>query len=86
MNPVAGLVIQSVRRPIVKPLIYGYIRVASEAPDDELDRIEKQMRRFAEVEGFCYATTFYEHQNGSQAALGLNPSRRHWCRMRSSVD
>lgn len=53
----------------VQPLIYGYMRVASDAPDDEFDRIEQQMRRFAEVEGFCYAMTFYEHQNGSQAAF-----------------
>ncbi len=53
----------------VQPLMYGYMRVASDAPDDELDGIEQQMRRFAEVEGFCYATTFYEYQDGSQAAF-----------------
>jgi DNA invertase Pin-like site-specific DNA recombinase len=53
----------------VKPLIYGYMRVASDTTDDDVDRIEAQMKRFAEVEGFCYATTFYEYQSGSQAAL-----------------
>jgi DNA invertase Pin-like site-specific DNA recombinase len=50
-------------------LIYGYMRVASDAPDDEPDDIEQQMRRFAEVEGFCYAATFFEYQDGSQAAF-----------------
>ncbi|NUL28425.1 recombinase family protein [Streptomyces lunaelactis] len=53
----------------MKPLMYGYIRVASDAPDDEVDGIERQMRCFAEAEGFSYATTFYEYQNGSQAAF-----------------
>ncbi|MCZ7456944.1 recombinase family protein [Streptomyces sp. WMMC940] len=53
----------------MKPLIYGYMRVASDATDDKLDDIEQQMRSFAEVEAFCYATTFYECQNGSQAAF-----------------
>lgn len=45
------------------------MRVAGDAPDDELDDIEQQMRRFAETEGFCYVTTFHEQPNGSQAAF-----------------
>lgn len=53
----------------MKPLIYGYMRVASEVPDDEFDRIEQQMRRFADAEGFCYAITFFEYQTGSHASF-----------------
>ncbi len=37
--------------------------------DDEVGRIEQQMKRFAEVEEFCYATTFYEYQSGSYSAF-----------------
>ena len=53
----------------MKPLLYGYVRMARDIADDELDRIEQQMKRFADIEGFCYATTFYEYQSGSFAAF-----------------
>lgn len=54
---------QNLWRCTVKPLLYGYVRVASDMADDEIDRIEQQTKRFADIEGFCYATTFYEYQS-----------------------
>jgi len=53
----------------VKPLMYGYMRVASEAEDDDVERIERGLRSFADAEGFCYAITFFEYQSGSHAAF-----------------
>lgn len=53
----------------MKPLMYGYMRAPDDVPDDELDRVVSEMRRFAETEGYCYATTFFEYQNGSRAAF-----------------
>jgi len=53
----------------VKPLIYGYMRVSEETPDDDIEQVEACMRRFAAVVGFCYATTFFEYQYGLQAAF-----------------
>ncbi len=53
----------------MKPLIYGYMRAPDDVPDDELDRVVSEMRRFAVAEGYCYATTFFEYQNGSRAAF-----------------
>lgn len=45
----------------MKPLIYGYLRVSAGASHPDLDRLERGMRKLADAEGFCYATTFYEH-------------------------
>jgi hypothetical protein len=53
----------------MKPLMYGYMKVASDTSDDELNRAELRMRCFADVEGFCYAATFFEYDNGSHAAF-----------------
>ncbi|MEU0521903.1 recombinase family protein [Streptosporangium sp. NPDC006007] len=53
----------------MKPLIYGYLRAPDETPDDELDRLVSELQRFAEAEGFCYATTFFECQEGSRSAF-----------------
>lgn len=49
--------------------MYGYMRVTPEDEDDELGRVEQQMRTFADAEGFCYATTFFEYMSGSHTAL-----------------
>lgn len=38
----------------MSPLMYGYMRMAGDAPEGEPDRIEHRMRCFAENEGFCY--------------------------------
>ncbi|WP_433518028.1 recombinase family protein [Nonomuraea sp. CA-143628] len=53
----------------MKPLIYGYLRAPDETPDDELDRLVSELQRYAETEGFCYATTFFEYQEGSRSAF-----------------
>lgn len=53
----------------VKPLMYGYMRVIPEAEDEELDGVVQQMKTFAELEGFCYTTTFFEYTSGSHAAF-----------------
>jgi len=50
-------------------LIYGYLRVASESQDEDLRRTELELRRFAEVEGFCLATIFHEYTDGSHDAF-----------------
>ncbi len=53
----------------MKPLIYGYMRVAAEADDESILQTEIALKDFAEAEGFCYATTFYEYNSGSHAAF-----------------
>ncbi|GLZ30653.1 hypothetical protein Lesp02_28420 [Lentzea sp. NBRC 105346] len=53
----------------MKPLMYGYMRAPDDVPDDELDRTVDEMQRFAETEGYCYAATFFEYQDGSRAAF-----------------
>ncbi|HEY6422434.1 MAG TPA: recombinase family protein [Pseudonocardiaceae bacterium] len=53
----------------MKPLIYGYLRAPDDVSDDDLDRAVDQMRRFADAEGYCYATTFFEHQEGSRTVF-----------------
>jgi len=52
----------------VQPLMYGYMRVMPEDGDDQLGRVEQQMRAFAETEGFYYATTFFEYTSGVHRA------------------
>jgi DNA invertase Pin-like site-specific DNA recombinase len=49
--------------------MYGYMRAPDDMPDDELDHAVHEMQRFAETEGFCYATTFFEYQPGSHLAF-----------------
>lgn len=66
--PVAGLVSNRAENT-VKPLMYGYTRAPDDVSDDDLDRAVAEMQRFAETEGYCYATTFFELQHGSRAAF-----------------
>lgn len=49
--------------------MYGYMRAPDDVSDADLDRVVSEMQRFADTEGFCYATTFFEHQHGSRAAF-----------------
>jgi DNA invertase Pin-like site-specific DNA recombinase len=49
--------------------MYGYMRAPDDVSDVNLDRAVNEMQRFAETEGYCYATTFFEHQHGSRAAF-----------------
>lgn len=53
----------------MKPLIYGYMRVTEDMTDLEVRVFEAQMTAFAEREGYCLATVFYEYDSGSQAAF-----------------
>jgi len=53
----------------LKPLIYGYLRIPHDTQDTDICRMERELRSFAETEGFCFATTFYEYTPNSQAAF-----------------
>ncbi|MEV7321235.1 recombinase family protein [Streptomyces sp. NPDC093970] len=53
----------------MKPLMYGYLRAPDDVPDDELAHTVEELKRYAATEGFCYATTFFEYQDGSRAAF-----------------
>jgi hypothetical protein len=46
------------------PLLYGYMRVPCDIPDAKVWRMEHEMKRYAEREGFCFATVFYEFTCG----------------------
>lgn len=53
----------------VQPLMYGYMRVAEDMPDANLIQVEQALRHFAAVEGFCFATFFYEYAAGSHGVF-----------------
>jgi hypothetical protein len=45
----------------VKPLMYGYLYVIDNAAHKgQVARATHQMRRYADTEGYCYATTFVD--------------------------
>lgn len=44
----------------MKTLIYGYMRVHSEAEDEDIRHMELELKNFAEVKDFCFAAIFYE--------------------------
>lgn len=52
-----------------KPLVYGYLRAHTDTPDDELTHAVERMQRFADAEGLCYVTTYFEWQPGSRAVF-----------------
>jgi hypothetical protein len=54
----------SVARMSLPPLAYGYMRVPRDVADDKVRRMEYELRRFAEHQGFCFATIFYEFNCG----------------------
>jgi DNA invertase Pin-like site-specific DNA recombinase len=54
----------------MKPLVYGYLRICGDESDQDLQRLEQQIGDFAEAKGYCFATIFYETDNGRQAAFG----------------
>ena len=54
---------------MMKPLIYGYMRVTEDMDDHEVCLMEQSLTTFADVEGYCLATIFYEYETGSQAAF-----------------
>lgn len=49
--------------------MYGYMRVEDNAEDDSIDRIERALRDYADAEGFCYATTFYDDDSGCRSVF-----------------
>lgn len=53
----------------MKPLMYGYLRVTDDLPDEAIQHMERQLRALAEAEGFCFATTFHEYGPGDYGAL-----------------
>lgn len=53
----------------MKPLSYGYLRVTNDEEDGEICRMERDLQIFAEDEGLCLATIFYEYNSGSRAAF-----------------
>ncbi|TDU06619.1 hypothetical protein EDD99_5182 [Streptomyces sp. 846.5] len=55
----------------LKPLIHGYMRVTDDMDDLEVQLIEQALTTFAEGEGYCLGTIFYEYDSGSQAALAV---------------
>lgn len=53
----------------MKPLMYGYLRITDDLPDDAIQQMERRLRALAEAEGFCFATTFYEYRPGYHGAF-----------------
>ena len=53
----------------MKPLIYGYVRVTEDMQDTEVRSMEQELTTYADAEGYCLGTIFYEYDNGSQAAF-----------------
>jgi DNA invertase Pin-like site-specific DNA recombinase len=49
-----------VRRRLVKPLIYGYVRTPADAADQEISRIRYELHAFAYIKGFELGRVFYE--------------------------
>ena len=44
----------------MKPLIYGYLRVWTDTPDDEAARTQHELTDYAQLEGFTLAEIFIE--------------------------
>jgi hypothetical protein len=54
-----------------RPLLFGYARVHLDART-ELPKVRREMRTYAEIEGFTFAELFVEHdQGGTSAFAGL---------------
>ncbi len=44
----------------MEPLIYGFMQLDPEAPDNDTRQLELVLKYCAETAGYCYATTFHE--------------------------
>ena len=53
----------------MKPLLYGYMRVASNALGDEIDQERHRLAEFAELEGFTLAHIFVDVVRSSASAF-----------------
>jgi hypothetical protein len=51
-------------------LLYGYMRVPCDIPDEKVVRMEREFRYFAKTQGFCLAAIFYEFTCGVHDAFG----------------
>ncbi|ROO63338.1 resolvase-like protein [Micromonospora sp. Llam0] len=45
---------------MVKPLVYGYLRVDRDALDGDIRQMEVAFKFWAEQEGYCFAGLFHE--------------------------
>lgn len=52
----------------MKPLMYGYIKIESDTPDNDVRQMELVLKDYAEREGYDFGTIFYEY-NGDGRAL-----------------
>lgn len=53
----------------MQPLIYGYMRVSQDANDQQIMRMERDLRASAQDRGYDFGRIFYEHVPGSHAAF-----------------
>lgn len=56
-------------RPRTRQLVFGYIRVDAGAPDDDLIQLELIVRSYADAAGYCFASFFYEDDEGGMSAF-----------------
>ncbi len=54
----------------MEPLIYGYMRLDRELPDNDIRQLERVLKYRAEAVGYCFATTF--HEDISRSGNGRN--------------
>lgn len=52
-------------------MMYGYMRVDGDEPDDDIRHTERRLRALAEVEGYCFAGLFHEHDASQRAFAEL---------------
>jgi hypothetical protein len=50
-------------------LLYGYMRVPCDVPDEKVVRMEREFQRFAETQGYSLAAIFYEFTCGVHDAF-----------------
>ncbi|MEU6057182.1 recombinase family protein [Streptomyces sp. NPDC047097] len=53
----------------MKPLIFGYMRVPRDMPDEEARRREGEMEAYAQANGFTLATIFHEFEAVQRSAF-----------------
>nr|MBA3339220.1 hypothetical protein [Geodermatophilaceae bacterium] len=53
----------------VQPLIYGYLRLRSDTPEDDVARARQELTNYAEREGFTVAEIFLEARDLPGAAF-----------------
>ncbi|MFI9332054.1 recombinase family protein [Kitasatospora sp. NPDC052868] len=53
----------------MRPLIFGYMRVPDDMPDEEVKLVEDQMLAYAEAQGGALGAVFHEFVHGSLSAF-----------------